>query len=178
MENLIDIKSHINIINLGFAKKSNISHIVFIKSKIIILLTTNDLIIYDSNFPENTKNKHFIQDIQIIKSFRDKLFILKNQLITELDINNLDELQKYDLNEKPYLIKFKDTSRNFIIFYVNEIHEINYMKSYFITEKKRLYKETEKIQTIVYNNNILLWCTKSALKVFNLKTKAILLKKI
>ena len=51
------------------------------------------------------------------------------------------------------------------------------MKSYFITEKKRLYKETEKIQNIVYNNNILLWCTKSALKVFNLETKAMLLKK-
>ena len=82
-------------------------------------MTTNDLIIYDSNFPENTKNKHFIQEIQIIKSFRDKLFILQNKLITELDINNLDELQKYDLNEKPYLIKFKDNSRNFIIFYVN-----------------------------------------------------------
>ena len=177
MENLIDIKSHINIINLGYTKKSNISHIVFIKSKLIILLTTNDLIIYDSNSPENTKNKHFIQEIQIIKSFQDKLFILQNKLITELDVNNLDELQKYDLNEKPYLIQFKDTSRNFIIFYINEIHEINYMKSYFITEKKRLYKETEKIQTIVYDNNILLWCTKSALKVFNLETKAMLLKK-
>ena len=177
MENLIDIKSHINIINLGYTKKSNILQIVLIRSKIIILLTTNDLIIYDSNSPENTKNKHFIQEIQLIKSFQDKLFILQNKLITELDINNLDELQKYDLNEKPYLIQFKDTSRNFIIFYINEIHEINYMKSYFITEKKRLYKETEKIHTIVYNNNILLWCTKSALKVFNLETKAMLLKK-
>ena len=99
------------------------------------------------SFPKSlTKNKHFIHEIQLIKSFQDKLFILQNKLITELDINNLDELQKYDLNEKPYLIQFKDTSRNFIIFYTNEIHEINYMKSYFITEKKDYIKKQKKFK--------------------------------
>ena len=149
-----------------------------VKSKIIVLLSSNDIIIYDTDSPSdnNVLNKHFTQEIEIIKSFQEKLFIIQNKLITQLDINNLDELQKYDLKEKPYLVSFKDTQKNFICFYVNEIHEILYMNSYFLTEIKRLYKETDKIQEIVYKNNILLWCTKIALKVFNLENKHMILK--
>ena len=179
MENYISIKSQFNLINLGYTKKSYISKLVLLQSKIIALLSTNDIIIYDTNIesPNNVVTKHFSQEIQIIKSFQEKLFILQNQLITQLDITNLDELQKYDLKEKPYLISFKDTIKNFICFYVNEIHEIIYMNSYFFTEIKRLYKETEVIQEILYKNNILLWCTKSALKVFNLENKNMILKK-
>ena len=176
MENIIEINSQNNIINLGYTKKSYISQLEILNSKIIILLISNDLIIYDTNSPENTINKHFVQEIQLIKVFQDKLFILQNKLIIQLDPNNLDDLQKYDLKEKPYLVSFKDTSRNFICFYVNEIHEIIYMNSYFITEIRRIYKETEKIQQILFQNNILLWCTKSTLKVFNLETKIMLLK--
>ena len=149
MENLISIKSQFNLINLGYTKRSYITKLVLIKSKIIILLSTNDLIIYDTSSnlepPNNKINKHFIEEIQLIKSFQEKLFILQNKLITQLDLTNLDALQKYDLKEKPYLISFKDTKKNFIIFYVNEIHEILYMNSYFFTEIKRLYKESEPI---------------------------------
>lgn len=176
MENFIKIISQNNIINIGYTKRSKISQIALLKSKIIILLTSNDLIICEHNSSENSKNRHFIQEIQLIQVFQDKLFILQDKLITQLDTNNLEDLQKYDLKEKPYLIKFKDTKKNFICFYVNEIHEILYMNSYFLTEIKRLYKETDKIQKILYQNNILLWCTKSALKVFNLETKNMLLK--
>ena len=178
MENFISIKSQFNLINLGYGKRSVISKLVLIKSKIIVLLSTNDIIIYDtdSTSDKNSINKHFIQEIQIIKSFQEKLFIIQNKLITQLDINNLDELQKYDLKENPYLISFKDTNKNLICFYVNEIHEIVYMNSYFFTEIKRQYKETEKIQELLYKNNILLWCTKSTLKVFNLENKNMILK--
>ena len=178
MENYISIKSQFNLINLGYTKRSSISKLVLLKSKIIVLLSTNDIIIYDtdSTSDKNVINKHFTQEIEIIKSFQDKLFIIQNKLITQLDINNLDELQKYDLKEKPYLLSFKDTQKNFICFYVNEIHEILYMNSYFLTEIKRLYKETDTIQEIVYKNNILLWCTKIALKVFNLENKHMILK--
>ena len=180
MENLISIKSQFNLINLGYTKRSYITKLVLIKSKIIILLSTNDLIIYDTSSnlepPNNKINKHFIEEIQLIKSFQEKLFILQNKLITQLDLTNLDALQKYDLKEKPYLISFKDTKKNFIIFYVNEIHEILYMNSYFFTEIKRLYKESEPIIEMIFKNNILLWCTKSALKVFNLENKNMLLK--
>ena len=63
-------------------------------------------------------NKYFIEEIQIIKSFQEKLFIIQNKLITQLDINSLEELQKYDLKEKPYLLSFKDTNKNFICFHV------------------------------------------------------------
>ena len=177
MENYISIESQNNIINLGYTKKSSISQVVLLNTKIIILLTTNDIIIFDQNSPSKEKNRHFLEEIQIIKSFQNKIFILQNKLITELDSNNLDDLQKYDLKEKPYLIQFKDTARNFICFYVNEIHEIIYMNSYFLTEIKKLYKENEKIENILYSNNILLWCTKSFLKVFNLEKKIMLLKK-
>ena len=178
MENYISIKSQFNLINLGYTKRSRISKLVLVKSKIIVLLSSNDIIIYDTDSPSdnNVVNKHFTQEIEIIKSFQEKLFIIQNKLITQLDINNLDELQKYDLKEKPYLVSFKDTQKNFICFYVNEIHEILYMNSYFLTEIKRLYKETDKIQEIVYKNNILLWCTKIALKVFNLENKHMILK--
>ena len=178
MENYISIKSQFNLINLGYTKRSRISKLVLVKSKIVILLSPNDIIIYDTDSPSdnNVVNKHFTQEIEIIKSFQEKLFIIQNKLITQLDINNLDELQKYDLKEKPYLVSFKDTQKNFICFYVNEIHEILYMNSYFLTEIKRLYKETDKIQEIVYKNNILLWCTKIALKVFNLENKHMILK--
>ena len=178
MENYISIKSQFNLINLGYTKRSSISKLVLLKSKIIVLLSTNDIIIYDTDSPsdKNVINKHFTQEIEIIKSFQDKLFIIQNKLITQLDINNLDELQKYDLKEKPYLLSFKDTQKNFICFYVNEIHEILYMNSYFLTEIKRLYKETDTIREIVYKNNILLWCTKIALKVFNLENKHMILK--
>ena len=178
MENYISIKSQFNLINLGYTKRSRISKLVLVKSKIVILLSSNDIIIYDTDSPSdnNVVNKHFTQEIEIIKSFQEKLFIIQNKLITQLDINNLDELQKYDLKEKPYLVSFKDTQKNFICFYVNEIHEILYMNSYFLTEIKRLYKETDKIQEIVYKNNILLWCTKIALKVFNLENKHMILK--
>ena len=176
MENFITIESKNNIINLGYTRKSSISQLALLKTKIIILLSSNDLIIYDPDTPENTKNRHFIQEIQLIQVFQEKLFILQNKLITQIDPNNLDDLQKYDLKEKPYLIQFKDTTKNFICFYVNQIHEILYMNSYFITEIKRLYKETDTIQKILYQNNILLWCTKNALKVFNLETKIMLLK--
>ena len=122
-------------------------------------------------------NKYFIEEIQIIKSFQEKLFIIQDKLITQLDINTLDELQKYDLKEKPYLLSFKDTKKNLLCFYVNEIHEILYMDSYFFTKIVRLYKETEQIQEMVYKNNILFWCTKSALKVFNLVNKHMLVRK-
>ena len=178
MENYISIKSQFNLINLGYTKRSRISKLVLVKSKIVILLSSNDIIIYDTDSPSdnNVVNKHFTQEIEIIISFQEKLFIIQNKLITQLDINNLDELQKYDLKEKPYLVSFKDTQKNFICFYVNEIHEILYMNSYFLTEIKRLYKETDKIQEIVYKNNILLWCTKIALKVFNLENKHMILK--
>ena len=180
MENYISIKSQFNIINLGYTKRSRITQLVILQSKIIVLLSTNDLIVYDANSnlapPKNAISKHFTQEIELIKEFQDKLFILQNKLITQLDITNLDELQKYDLKEKPYLISFKDTKKNFICFYVNEIHEILYMNSYFFTEIKRLYKETETIQEMIYKNNILLWCTKSALKVFNLENKHMLLR--
>ena len=178
MENYISIKSQFNLINLGYTKRSRISKLVLVKSKIVILLSSNDIIIYDTDSPSdnNVVNKHFTQEIEIIKSFQEKLFIIQNKLITQLDINNLDELQKYDLKEKPYLVSFKDTQKNFICFYVNEIHEILYMNSYFLTEIKRLYKEPDKIQEIVYKNNILLWCTKIALKVFNLENKHMILK--
>ena len=178
MESYISIKSQFNLINLGYTKRSRISKLVLVKSKIVILLSSNDIIIYDTDSPSdnNVVNKHFTQEIEIIKSFQEKLFIIQNKLITQLDINNLDELQKYDLKEKPYLVSFKDTQKNFICFYVNEIHEILYMNSYFLTEIKRLYKETDKIQEIVYKNNILLWCTKIALKVFNLENKHMILK--
>ena len=176
MENFITIISQNNIINLGYTQKSKISQLALLNTKMIILLESNDLIIYDKNSPESTKNKHYIQKIELIQVFQDKIFILQNKVITQIDPNNLDDLQKYDLKEKPYLIQFKDTTKNFICFYVNEIHEIIYMNSYFLTEIKRLYKETEKIQKILFQKNILLWCTKSALKVFNLETKNMLLK--
>ena len=180
MENFISIKSQFNLINLGYTKRSIITKLVLLKSRIIVLLSTNDLIIYDTNsdlpFPKNSISKHFTQEIQIIKAFQDKLFIVQNKLITQIDITNLDELQKYDLKEKPYLLSFKDTKKNMICFYVNEIHEILYMDSYFYTKIVRLYKETEQIQEMVYKNNILLWCTKSALKVFNLVNKHMLIR--
>jgi hypothetical protein len=176
MENFINITSKINIINLGYTKKSNISQLALLKSKIIILLTSNDLIIYDINSPEDAKHRHFIEEIQLIRVFQDKLFILQNKMVIQMDSNNLDELQRYDLKEKAYLIEFKDTTKNFICFYINEINEIIYMNSYFLTEIKRLYKETDIIEKILYQNNILLWCTKSALKVFNLEIKSMLLK--
>ena len=170
MENYINIISQNNIINLGYTKKSNISQLALLKSKIILLLTTNDLIINDfNNSSAKTINRHFIQEILLIKTFQDKLFILQNKIVIQLDSNNLDELQRYDLKEKAYLIEFKDTTKNFICFYINEINEIIYMNSYFLTEIKRLYKETEVIKKILYQNNILLWCTQSALKVFNLE---------
>ena len=162
MENFITMESQNNIINLGYTKKSSISQLALLNSKIIILLSSNDLIIYDPNNPENTKNKHYLQEIQLIQVFQEKLFILQNKLITQIDPDNLDDLQKYDLKERPYLIQFKNTTKNFICFYVNQIHEILYMNSYFITEIKRLYKETDTIQKILYQNNILLWCTKYA----------------
>ena len=181
MENFISIRSQFNLINLGYTKKSIISKLVLLNSRIIVLLSTNDIIIYDTNSdqppPKNSISKHFSQEIKIIKAFQDKLFIIQNQLITQLDITNLDELQKYDLKEKPYLLSFKDTKKNLLCFYVNEIHEILYMDSYFFTKIVRLYKETEQIQEMVYKNNILFWCTKSALKVFNLVNKHMLVRK-
>ena len=181
MENFISIRSQFNLINLGYTKKSIISKLVLLNSHIIVLLSTNDIIIYDTNSdqppPKNSISKHFSQEIKIIKAFQDKLFIIQNQLITQLDITNLDELQKYDLKEKPYLLSFKDTKKNLLCFYVNEIHEILYMDSYFFTKIVRLYKETEQIQEMVYKNNILFWCTKSALKVFNLVNKHMLVRK-
>ena len=181
MENFISVKSQFNLINLGYSKRSIISKLVLLKSRIIALLSTNDLIVYDTNSdlppPKNSISKHFTQEIQIITAFQDKLFIIQNKLITQLDITNLDELQKYDLKEKPYLLSFKDTKKNLICFYVNEIHEIIYMDSYFFTKIVRLYKETEPIQEMLYKNNILLWSTKSALKVFNLVNKHMLIRK-
>ena len=179
MENFISIKSQFNLINLGYTKRSRITKLSLLNSKIIVLLDSNDIIIYDtnSNPPNNVISKHFTQEIKTIKSFQEKFFIIQNKLITQLDITNFDELQKYDLKENAYLISFQDTKKNFKIFYVNDIHEIVYMNSYFFTEITRLYKETETIQEIVYKNNILLWCTKSALKVFNLKNKNMILKK-
>ena len=74
MENLISIKSQFNLINLGYTKRSYITKLVLIKSKIIILLSTNDLIIYDTSSnlepPNNKINKHFIEEIQLIKSLK------------------------------------------------------------------------------------------------------------
>ena len=177
MEDLITFKSQKNIINFGYTKKSCISQIEKLDTKIIILLTTNDLIIYDPGSPENTKNRHFIQEIQLIKVFQEKLFILQDKILTQLDINNLDELQKYEFKEKPYIINLKETKKFFICFYANEIHEIIYMHSYFVTELRRIYKEGDRIINIIYHKPILLWTTKSALKAFNLLTKDMILKK-
>ena len=176
MENFISIKSQFNLINLGYSKKSYITKLVLLKSKIIVLLSTNDLIVYDLDSPQNSKHKHFIKEIEIIKTFQGKLFIIQDKIITQLDLTTLDELQKYDLKEKPYLISFKDTNKYFKCFYANENHEILFMNSYFFTDIKKLYEEKEKIVNMVYKNNIFLWCTKSALKVFNLETKNMLLK--
>ena len=175
MENFISIKSQFNLINLGYSKKSYITKLVLLKSKIIVLLSTNDLIVYDLDSPQNSKHKHFIKEIEIIKTFQGKLFIIQDKIITQLDLTTLDELQKYDLKEKPYLISFKDTNKYFKCFYANENHEILFMNSYFFTDIKKLYEEKEKIVNMVYKNNIFLWCTKSALKVFNLETKNMLL---
>ena len=66
MENFITIESKNNIINLGYTRKSSISQLALLKTKIIILLSSNDLIIYDPDTPENTKNRHFIKEIQLI----------------------------------------------------------------------------------------------------------------
>ena len=176
LDNYINITSQNNIINFGYPKSTSISQLALLDTKIIILLSTNDLVVYDSASSEKPISRHFLQEIRLIQVFQEKLFILQNQLITQIDIKNLDDLQKYDLKEKPYLLTFLDASRNFVCIYANEINEIIYMKSYFLTEIKRLYKETENIQKLIYQNNILLWCTKSALKVFNLETKTMLIK--
>ena len=75
MENYIDIQYITNLINLGYEQKDSITQIETLKTKIILLLNTNDVIIYDT--VSTKKNSHRFNDkITYIKVHKEKLYIL------------------------------------------------------------------------------------------------------
>lgn len=176
MEKLISISNTLNLVNLGYSPLSKICQIQTTKTKIFLFLSSNDLLIYDIS-TSKPKHHHFCSKVTKIFTFQEKFFFLRGKEIILFNANNLTEVEKIDLRENVYDISFIDTLKTFSLIYVTENNEIKFMNKNRMTEVKKLYKEMSPIKKIIYQDNILLWVTKQFLKVFNLQSKIMLLKK-
>ena len=177
MEDYIDINYITNLINLGYPTKSKILQLETIKSTLIILLSTNDLIIYDTK--TNKSNQHcFSYPIKSIQVHRDRLYLISNTKFIVINHENFSELSSYDVKEPIYYIYFFD-SQKFEMIYINNKHEIKYLTKGLLNDPtiKNLYKENSPIHKLIYQNGILLWATSFSLKVFHLEERKILIKK-
>lgn len=179
MENYIDIQYITNLINLGYDQKDCIIQIETLKTKIILLLNTNDVIIYDT--VSTKKNSHHFNDkITYIKVHKDKLYLLSGSLLIWLNQETFEQIQAYNLKEKVYLVSFFD-KQNLEIIYVTESNEIKYFAKGLLLKEDtsyNLYRESGVIHKLIYKNGILLWATSTSLKVFLLSKKKMLIKKI
>ena len=177
MEKYIDIQYITNVLNLGFISTSKIVFFEVCKNYIIFMLHTNDIVIYNIKNGKSI-NKHYTNDVNLIKSHKDKLFLVKEKELILINLENFDHLISYDLGEIIYQISLFDTSQLESV-YVNSQHEIKYFaKGRKNTIVKNLYKENSKVDSLIYQKGILLWSTHSSLKVFNLGSKKMLIKKI
>ncbi len=177
MENYIDIQYITNILNLGFFSSSKILYFEVCKNYIIFMLQTNDIIIYNIKTGKSL-NKHYTNEVNLIKSHKDKLFIVKEKELILMNLETFEPLISYDLGEIIYSITLFDTNQLESV-YVNSFHEIKYFaKGRKDKIVKNLYKETSKINSLIFQKGILLWSTNYSLKVFNLGSKKMLIKKI
>ena len=176
MEKLISLSNILNLVNLGYSPLSKICQIQSTKTKIFLFLSSNDLLIYDTT-TSKPKHHHFCSKVTKIYTFQEKFFILRGKELILFNADNLTETEKIDLRENAYDISFIDTQKTLSFIYITESNEIKYMNKNRITEVKKLYKEMSPIKKIIYQDNILLWVTKQFLKVFNLQSKIMLLKK-
>ena len=140
MENYIDIQYITNILNLGFYSSSKILYFEVCKNYIIFMLQTNDIIIYNIKTGKSL-NKHYTNEVNLIKSHKDKLFIVKEKELILMNLETFEPLISYDLGEIIYSITLFDTNQLESV-YVNSFHEIKYFakgrKNLIV---KNLYKE-------------------------------------
>ena len=78
MEKYIDIQYITNVLNLGFISTSKIVYFDVCKNYIIFMLHTNDIVIYNIKNGKSI-NKHYTNDVNLIKSHKDKLFLVKEK---------------------------------------------------------------------------------------------------
>lgn len=181
MENYIDIQYISNLINLGYPSNYLINQFEIIKSKIILLLSGNDLIIIDSKRNNHLAQRHFVDKIIYIKVYKDNLFTIRGSNISLINQETCEEQTTYNIGEQLYLFAFCENKTNINgikLIYVNYLNEIKYYsKGLLEAQYKKLYKENMKIDTLIYQKGILLWSTHETVKVFQLEKKQMLLKK-
>lgn len=207
MEQMISIKYINNLINLDFEVKESksksyiyssyedkdnhsllkIMQLEILKSKIVILLSNNEILLYDHKSEKiclknaiDFKIKNF-NEIRLIKVYSDQLFIILNTHLAILDQNNLEVLRYWDLGEKFYYFSLFEefNPNNLEIIYVNDNHELKFFNKGLVFEPKirNLYKENIKIDVVLYQNGLLMWSSGTTIKVFDLEKKKMLMRK-
>ena len=178
MENYIDIQYITNLVNFGYANDVKILQLETIKTKILLLLSCNDIVTYDTKSTRKATH-HYNNPITAIKVHKEKLFLISGTKLIWVNQDTLEEQSNFDLKEDFYLISFFD-KQHLEAIYANTQNEIKYIAKGLINESiiKNLYKENEKIHKLVYQNNILLWITSTTMKVFHLSKRKMLIKKI
>lgn len=179
MEQLITIKYITNLLNLECANDS-ILQIAIMKNKLVILLTGNKILLYDTS-SEQFFIKNFQEKIDLILIYYDNIFLITTSFLKLLDSFNLNTLIQWDINEELYYFCFFEEYNNlsFDIIYVNAKHELKYFsKTYLLEARTRLlYAETSKVYKLIYENGYLIWSTNFTVKVFDLQNRRMLLRK-
>jgi hypothetical protein len=167
-------------------KDVEILSIEILKQKIVILLNTNEIVVYDTKSEKYFKKKFSTNNIDsdkiiLMKVYSDQLFIIQNTNLILLEISDLEISKTWDIGEKFYYFCFFEELNNFglEIFYVNEKNELKFFSKGYLFEPncRNLYKENSRINNILFQNGLLIWSSNLTLKVFNLEKKKMLMRK-
>ena len=75
MENYIDIQYITNLVNFGYDNDVKILQLETIKTKILLLLSCNDIVTYDTKSTRKATH-HYNNPITAIKVHKEKLFLI------------------------------------------------------------------------------------------------------
>lgn len=167
-------------------RKTEIISLEILKQKIVILLNTNEIVVYDTKTEKyfikmfNTDNKES-DEIIFMKVYSDELFIIQNTKLILLEISTLEVSKIWDIGEKFYSFCFFEELNNFglEIFYVNIKNELKFFSKGYLFEPncRNLYKENSRVNNILFQNGLLIWSSNLTMKVFNLEKKKMLMRK-
>ena len=183
MEQLISIKYISNLINLNeSSNKISITQLEILKHKILFLLNTNSILFYDTKTEKFFKKKFDLNDqIILLKVYNDQIFIIIDKQLKLLDQVTLDEARSWEIGETFYsFCPFEDFNNfNLEIIYSNYQNELKYYSKAYLFEPKykNLYKESNKIDTVIYKKGILIWCSNWTIRAFDLEKKKMVMRK-
>ena len=132
MEQLIILKYINNLFNINYDSRleSKIIKLEIIKNKVVILLSTLEIIIYDTMSENYIKKGFFIHENNEIDMivYYENLFLIQNKSIFLIDHNTLEKKKSWLIDEDFYYFTFygEYNSLNIELIYINFNNEIKF----------------------------------------------------